>query len=62
MCDEDNGVWFHPRDVGTERVFYPDEPNFELPDDDTVAYGTWRWATEHEIEDAGWASYLSPDA
>jgi hypothetical protein len=62
MCDEDNSVWFHPRDIGTEPDFFPASPDFALPDGDTVAYGTWRWATERDIEDAGWASYLRPGA
>jgi hypothetical protein len=57
MCDEDNLVWLHPSDIGTDRVIVPTAPDFVLPDGGSIAYGTWRWATADEVEAAGWSGY-----
>ena len=57
MCDEDGSVWMHPEDVGSDRFHQPRGPDWAIGDADAVEPGTTRWATDEEIEAAGWSSF-----
>ncbi|HUF58614.1 MAG TPA: hypothetical protein VMR89_03895 [Actinomycetota bacterium] len=58
MCDEDGSVWMHPEDVGTRRFHQPTGPDWMIGEGEVLTPGTTRWATEEELDSAGWSAYV----
>ena len=53
LCDSGGEVWFHPDDIGSERIHYPSDPDWRAGCE-SIQPGTTRWATEDDIDGLGW--------
>jgi hypothetical protein len=63
ICDEDDVIYLNPEDLPDATPIFPVERGtngifYEVGEGLLLAPGTWRRATDAEIEDAGWTEYF----
>lgn len=62
-CDECEAPWLNPADVTAAEPMQMSAPNYLLPKTNVPVYGGCSgWATQHEIEMAGWSSFLQGES